>query len=535
MKKFTPLIVAVGLLLSACAATSNQPPEEPSNGLTFIHLNDTYRVGAVEDGKRGGFSRVITLVRGLQAEGRDVHVLHGGDFLYPSLESNLWDGLQMVDAMNFVNAVAPLHVTSGNHEFDRRGPSQLVAAIKASEFDWLGDNYTFKTGDDAADSALQPAFTFEHAGKTIGVFSLTLHALDGGNKRDYLEVDPDYRAAAERTIVELENRGVDMIIGVTHLLMWKDVEVAGLKANHPKLAFIVGGHDHEPQYSAAGETSALVMKGASNARVIWQIDVEFDAAGGFVVSEKRIDVDESISFDPDYEVLADKWGERLLGKFPFLTARVGTAATAMDVREETVRSSETSWGNFITDQMRTAFGAPEADFAFINSGTLRLDDVIEEDILFDDIGRTFGFSSFLRYTTLTGAEFKRVLEAGYRGGPEAQGYFPQISGFRVCIDRSRKEFDRIVSMQVPTEGGWQEIDAEREYMVVVPDFLYGGGDGYELPKDRFASRPGSELKYLVLDAILRAQGLGQAIGVPVTQENRRYHALSDSKERCFND
>ena len=56
-----------------------------------------------------------------------------------------------------------------------------------------------------------------------------------------------------------------------------------------------------------------------------------------------------------------------------------------------------------------------------------------------------------------------------------------------------------------------------------------------LPKDRFASRPGSELKYLVLDAILRAQGLGQAIGVPVTQENRRYHALRDSKERCFND
>ena len=150
MNKITLLIVAVGLLFSACAATSSEQPEERSNGLTFIHLNDIYRVGAVEDGKRGGFSRVVTIVRELQAHGRNVHVLHGGDFLYPSLESNLWDGLQMVDAMNFVDAVAPMHVTSGNHEFDRRGPRQLVAAIQASEFDWLGDNYVLETGDEVA-------------------------------------------------------------------------------------------------------------------------------------------------------------------------------------------------------------------------------------------------------------------------------------------------------------------------------------------------------------------------------------------------
>jgi 2',3'-cyclic-nucleotide 2'-phosphodiesterase (5'-nucleotidase family) len=126
------------------------------------------------------------------------------------------------------------------------------------------------------------------------------------------------------------------------------------------------------------------------------------------------------------------------------------------------------------------------------------------------------------------------MEAGYRGGPSAQGYFPQISGFRVCVDRSRAEYDRIVSLQVPTASGWAEIEPEREYTVVVPDYIYGGGDGYEIPKDRFASRPASELKYLVLDAVLRAQGLGRAVGEPVTRDNRRYHALREPKERCFN-
>ena len=530
MKKIIRLLVATTIFALVACATA---PVEQSSGLTFIHLNDTYRVGAVEDGTAGGFSRVVSVVRELQAQGRDVHILHGGDFLYPSLESQLWDGLQIVDAMNFMDAVAPLHATSGNHEFDRRGPEQLVAAIKASEFDWLGDNYVFKTGDEVADAALKSGFTFAHGDKTVGVFALTLHGDEGGNHRDYVDIDKAYKSVAKRAIVALEDRGVDVIIGVTHVHMWQDVDIARLKAEHPKLAFIVGGHEHEPQYSPGGDGSAVVMKGASNARLIWQIDVDFDAPGSYVVSEKRIQLDESVPFDPEYEVLANKWHGRLLEKFPFLEARIGMAALPMDVREEQVRSSENSWGNFIVDQMRVAFGDPHADLAFINSGTLRIDDYIEGDIRFEDIGRTFGFSSFLRHTTVTGAEFKRIMEAGYRGGPESQGYFPQVSGFRVCVDRSRNEFERIVSLQVPTDDGWTEVDADREYTLVVPDFLYGGGDGYEIPKDRFASRPGSELKYLVLDAILRAQGLGEAVGEPVTLENRRYHQLREGKERCF--
>lgn len=529
MKKYLFLLLPIALLFAACATA----PQATSTGLTFIHLNDTYRVGAVEDGRKGGFSRVVTLLRQLQSEGRDVHVLHGGDFLYPSLESQLWDGLQIVDAMNFIDAVAPLHAVAGNHEFDRRGPQQLIAAIKASEFDWLGDNYEFDTGDAAADSALQTGFTFAHGDKLVGLFSLTLHPDDGGNARDYLKFSDDYMAVAKRVIRAFEERGADLIIGVTHLHMWRDVELAQLQAEHPALAFIVGGHEHEPQYSPAGDGNASVMKGASNAREIWQIDVDFDAAGKPGVTEQRLVLDESIAFDPAYEVLADKWQAELLQLYPFLPARIGTAALAMDVREEVVRSSETSWGNFIADQMRRAFGEPLADLAFINSGTLRIDDYIADDVTFEDIARTFGFSSHLRYMTVTGAEFRRVMEAGYRGGPESQGYFPQVSGFRVCVDRSREAFDRIVSLQVPVESGWQEIDPEAEYLLVVPDFLYRGGDGYELPQDRFVSRPGSELKYLVLDAILAAQGNGKSIGVPVTDANRRFHALQNSAEACF--
>ncbi|MCJ7591808.1 MAG: 5'-nucleotidase C-terminal domain-containing protein, partial [Woeseiaceae bacterium] len=275
------------------------------------------------------------------------------------------------------------------------------------------------------------------------------------------------------------------------------------------------------------------MKGASNARVIWIVDLDFDAAGLPIIAAQRRDLDTSVAVDAEYRVLEDRRRKLLLDKFPFLEARVGTAALAMDAREEAIRSTESSWGNFIVDQMRAAFGKPAADLAFINSGTLRIDDVIEGDILFEDIGRTFGFSSLLRYTTVTGAEFKQIMEAGYRGEGGAQGYFPQVSGFRICVDRSRKDGDRIVSLELPVDDGWSEIVADTTYSLVVPDFLYGGGDGYRIPRDRPASRPASELKYRVLDAILVAQGQGLKVGVAVDKENRRYHELRESKERCF--
>ena len=520
------------MLLAGCAATPESTVAERS-GLTFIHLNDTYRVGAVEDGKLGGFGRVVTIIRDLQAEGREVHVTHGGDLLYPSLESQLWNGLQMVEALNYIDALAPVYFVAGNHEFDRRTPEHLVNALRESEFDWLGDNYHFETGDAAADALLKSRFTFEHGDKTIGIFSLTAHVDDGGNDRDYVPTNKDYLGVAEAAIGDFEAQGVDLVIGLTHLYMATDLQVAELKEKHPTLVFVGGGHDHEADFSAQTDSVAAVVKSASNARAIWRIDIDFDDAGMAQMDARLLDMDERVAIDPDYDLINQKWRARLLELYPFLEAKVGEAAFPMDATEETTRSREIAWGNFIVDQMLTAFGEPAADLAFINSGTLRIDDFIVDDITFEDIGRTFGFSSFLRYMTISGAEFRAVMEAGYRGAGGSQGYFPQIAGFRVCVDRRRPAGQRIVNLQLPVDGKWQEIDAEQEYTLVVPDFLYGGGDGYKLPKDRPASRPGSELKYLVLDGILRAQSEGRAVGEAVDASNARLFELGPANQECF--
>ena len=521
-------LLLVIVLIQACAAQESGP----SKSLTFIHMNDTYRVDAVEEGRSGGFGRVVTIVRELKAEGRDVRILHGGDFLYPSLESQLWDGEQMVEAMNYLDDLAPMYAVPGNHEFDPGDPSDVAERIRESRFDWLADNLSLAIAADV-DERLHKAFTFEAGGRKVGILSLTLFPEDGGNDRAYTPFsNGSYLENAERVIRELESQGVDLIVGLTHLHIGDDLEIAKLKARHPKFMFIVGGHEHEPEYHQASDGVALVAKGASNARTVWRIDVDF-TDGGPKISETLIRVDESIVADPAYQPIADKWRGQLLTMMPFLPGRLADAAVPLDGRETAVRNADSNWGTFIADQMRTAFPGIPADLALVNGGTLRIDDFIAEDITWEDIARTFGFSSHLRHLEMQGKDFRDMLEAGYRGRGPSKGYFPQISGFRVCVDRRRSEGQRIVELQVPADDGWAEIDGDKVYTVVAPDYLVRGGDGYDFSQALHISPAGSELKYLVLDAVMQIQAEGGKVGSATDPDSLRFNTLPDGRARCF--
>jgi len=520
------------VFVCGCASPGNVGELRKRDGVTFLHLNDTYRVDAVEEGRRGGFGRVATLVRELRATGRDVRILHGGDFLYPSLESQLWNGEQMVEAMNFLDELAPMYAVPGNHEFDSRTPDVVIARVRESQFDWLGDNLKLATGEADVDQSMRSGFTFTTGDRTVGIFAVTVQPEHGGNSREYTPFSGGYIENAERVIQQFEADGVDLIIGLTHVHLATDIEIAKLKRRHPKFEFIVGGHEHEVQHEVGDADNATIMKGASNARTIWQIDVEFTDAGP-ESSGRMIDVDETIELDPEYQLIADKWRARLLDLIPFLPSRIGDAAVPLDGREVSVRSGDSNWGMFIADQMRTAFRNPPADLAFVNGGTLRIDDYIAEDITFEDIGRTFGFSSYLRYMTMKGGDFRQTLEAGYRGNGLGKGYFPQISGFRVCVDQNRPNGQRIVQMQVPTDDGWRDIEAAKAYSVVATDYVYRGGDGYDFTAATDVSRPGSELKFLVLDAVIRAQAAGEKVGEPLSTDMQRFWILPNGRDLCF--
>jgi len=501
-RPYRKLLAAAALALLASSAASAQ-----QRTLTVLQLNDVYRIDAVENGRAGGIGRVVTLAERAKEGGAEVRVLHAGDAIAPSLESRYFAGLQMIDALNYLDSVAPLLFVPGNHEFDERRPAMLAGAIQASRFPWLAGNVALATGDSAADRRVgRDTVIVAASGLRVGVFTLTF--MD--SPRDYARPDSAFVEDAERMIRGLEARGADVIVGLTHLANDTDRQVSRLRRRHPKFAWICGGHEHYRLSDPLTDSTALITKGDSNARGIWRVTL----TGGRRASARAeaVAVDSTIPVDPGYERrVTQAWAARLREKVPFLDVPIGRSETLLDASESTVRNAESAWGDWLADQMRTAFPTQPADIAVLNGGALRIDDVFGDTLRWEHLARTFGFPTRVALVSLRGTDVRGMLERSVSGG-EGEGRFLQVSGLRVRFDRARPEGGRVLDVQVQRGAAWAPLAADSVYTVAVPDYLFGGGDGYTFAKNAVASvPPGPDLKLLAFDALAALYARGEAI------------------------
>ncbi|HYH78271.1 MAG TPA: 5'-nucleotidase C-terminal domain-containing protein [Longimicrobium sp.] len=495
---------AAALLLAAAPGAA----QRTGPTLSVLQLNDVYRIDAVQNGQAGGLGRVVTLAHQAKAAGTETMVFHAGDAIAPSLESRYFGGLQMVAALNHLHAAAPLLFVPGNHEFDERRQGSFVAAVKASRFPWLAGNLALSTGDDAVDRALgRDTLLVTRGGLKVGVFTLTF--ID--SPRDWARADSAFVQDAERMIAALERRGAEVIVGLTHLDRATDREISRLRRRHPRFAWISGGHEHYRLSDPLSDSTALITKGQSNARGIWRVTLSRAGRRGMATAE-AIAIDSTIAIDPGYQAqVADVWQARLLERVPFLNAVIGRSETMMDATEETVRNAESAWGNWLADQMRTAFPSIRTDAAVLNGGAMRVDDAFGDTLRWEHLARTFGFPTRVALVTLRGSEVKAMLENGVSGG-QGEGRFLQLSGLKVAFDRSRPDGQRVLDVQVQRDSAWAPLAADGTYVVAVPDYLYGGGDRYTFAARAVAKvEPGPDLKLIAFDALSAAYARGQAI------------------------
>ncbi|HET9983227.1 MAG TPA: 5'-nucleotidase C-terminal domain-containing protein [Longimicrobiales bacterium] len=497
-------------LLAPAFAAAQQRGRTPE--LTVIQLNDIYRIDGVQQGRAGGPGRVATLISRAEAEtGRPVVVLHAGDFIAPSLESRYFRGRQMIDAMNLLDARAPLLAVPGNHEFDEKRPDMLAGAIAPSRFTWLGSNLALHTGDAAADARLRRDTILTAGRLRVGVFALTF--LDA--PRPYAQADSDVVAAAERQIRALEAAGANVIVGLTHLDFRTDQRVARLRARHPRFLWIAGGHEHQLIHQPLTKRTALITKGDSNARRVWRVALGLDGKRPWV-REDSVPLDATTPVDEAYgREVAAAYRDSMLAKVPFYQAVIGRSAVPLDGTEETVRGAESNWADWLTDLMRTAFPDDTADIAVLNGGAIRVDDVFRDTIRWEQLARTFGFPTRVGLVRVTGADVREMLEHSVSGNA-GEGRFLQVSGLAFTFDRRRAEGQRVLAVRTGKPGAWTDLVADSTYLVAVPDYIYAGGDGYT-----FASRasrrvpPGPDLKLMAFDALAGAFARGEAIAPKV--------------------
>lgn len=497
--------LVAGLLLAAAPAAA----QELRPAVTFIQLNDVYRIDAVDSGAAGGIGRVVTLAeRTRRAGGAPVMVLHAGDFIAPSLESRYFEGQQMIAALNFLHARAPIVAVPGNHEFDERRPGMLAGAIRASRFPWLAGNLQLRTGDPETDRRMGRDTVLEVGGMRIGVFTVTF--LDG--PRDYVLEDTAYVESARRQIRALEARGVDAIVGLTHVDLGLDRRIAAMRAEHPRLLWIAGGHEHYLIEEPLTDSTAAITKGDSNARRVWRVTVG-RRGGRPALRAEAVALDASVPVDAAYRREVEQvWAARMRERVPFFDQVVGRTATRLDATEDVVRGEESAWGSYLADVMRTAFPTVPADVAVLNGGAIRIDDTFEGEIRWEHLARTFGFPTRVGLLWLRGRDLRQTLLEHSVAGGRGEGRFLQVSGLRFTFDRARPPGSRVTSVEVGGGDRWAPLEDERVYVVAVPDYLFAGGDGY-LAHNRavLSVPPGADLRLLAFDALSAAYARGEAI------------------------
>lgn len=486
-------------------------PREAAAQVTVYQINDVYRIDAVDNGTAGGLGRISTLVEQSKQAGESVLILHGGDFIAPSLESQYWGGRQIIDALNFLHDQAPLLVVPGNHEYDARNPAMLADAVQASRFPWIASNLQLTTGT-AADARIQADTIIEIGGMRLGIFGLTM--ID--EPRSYARVDSMYVGIAIKRIRALDEAGADVIVALSHLPVELDTTIAKLRGAHPKFVWVVSGHEHNSFAFPLSANRALVTNAESNARDVYRIILSADSAGPRA-SVETFALDSTIAENAAYDsTVVQPYRAKLKDIIPFIDQRIGTAGVALDAREETVRGAESNWGNYLTDVMRNAYPDFPADIAVLNGGAIRLDDVVSGPIRWEHLARTFGFPTRVALVWLRGADVvSRVLEQSVSAVP-GNGRFLQVSGVKFAFDWRKPVGSRVSNVRVQRNGAWAPIDSAAVYVVAVPDYSYGGGDGYTFRgRALMTVPPGPDLKYLVFDALTDAFAKGRPIAPKV--------------------
>lgn len=450
------------LLLAACAGAPSPNPPMPDDGgarITILHINDVYEIAPVEGGKSGGLARVATLLQQLKAQDPSTRMFLGGDFLSPSaigtarVDGERLAGRQMVAVLN--GAGLDL-ATFGNHEFDL-SLSELAKRVAESRFAYVSTNVTDSLGAPLfgiprhlvlrlTDSRGRPA--------RIGIVGATIDQVRKPNLR-YEPPIPSLRRE-----IALFRDSVDAIVALTHLSLTGDIQLADSVAD---LDLILGGHEHENWSVRRGARFTPIVKADANVRSVAIVRLDVGAGRRAGVDWRIVTITDSLPEDPAVSALVTHWTQLAYNAFRkdglHPDRLVATIPLALDAREAIIRNGENGFTRLLTGAFRAA--APDAQVALVNSGSVRLDDLLSPGPVTEyDVIRILPFGGKAVVVEMTGALLKRALEQGdaNRG----------LGGFLLNDGAVR------------TAHGWQiggtPLDTLRRYTVVTPDFLVSGGE-----------------------------------------------------------
>ena len=520
------------LLLSACALGGQVAPVAPvptvaseTVDVQLLAINDFH--GALEPAAgpngevgfqdAGGMEYLATHLARLKATNPNTVVVSAGDNIGGTpLLSSLSHDEASIEALN----LAGLQIsTVGNHELDEgwwelariaTGGCHPVDGCQdgtpfaGAAFEYLAANISLDpqqadprmvaragvTG--TAPRPLFPAFTIRDVGGVrIGFIGLILQGAPGviapASIRG-LTFGPEAEAANEAA-GQLRQQGVRAIVVLIHeggTPASADINgcdrlsadfVDLVRRMSDDIDVVVSGHTHRAYNCTIG--TKLVTSAASTGRIVTDIDLRLDRAGGAIISKSarnRVvtrDVEKhaaATALIASYRSVAGAIAGRVVGTFEASLFR------------EPNEAGESPLGDVIADAMlegAAAVPGGAAVVAFTNPGGIRGDIVRpagggHATATYAQLFAVQPFGNTVVVKTLTGAAIVDLLEEQFGLG---RTRILQVSrGFTYAYDRSRPRGQRIDRASVRI-AGMPLVLAER-YRVATIDYLWAGGDGF---------------------------------------------------------
>lgn len=466
-------LLFAALALFACKTAQKPTGDDGIIEIQFLQMNDVYEISPAPSDNTGGLARVAAIRKELLVKNPNTYTVLAGDFISPSVlgtlkyEGKRIRGRHMVETLNTLGLD---WIVFGNHEFDYDDLADLQARLDESKFTWFGANVRLK-----GQTWTQQFFKNKQGGGTeicpdnqivtvkdadgttirLGVFGVLL---DTGRK-PWAEYS-DWFAAAQKNYAELRPN-TDLVIALTHVDAADDKKIAALL---PDIPLIMGGHEHDNQIYKIGKST--IAKADANAKTVYVHTLRYDkkTKTSAVKSELRR-VNASTADEPATAAVVAKWEKiknESLESSGFAPASVVTQLKEpLDCREAVVRHTQCKAGEIITGAMiAAAKTSPEC--AILNSGSIRVDDVLSGTLTELDVVRMLPFGGGISEVEMRGSMLRRTLEASMTN--KGKGGYLQLRDIR---------HDEAARRWIVAE---KPLDDARLYRVALPDFLLTGNE-----------------------------------------------------------
>ncbi|BEP29180.1 5'-nucleotidase C-terminal domain-containing protein [Helicovermis profundi] len=450
----------------------------PAHTIDIVEFND-FHGNVAEDvnswGKNIGMAKMVGEINDLKAKNPNTVVISGGDNYQGTAISNLTYGKPVNEMMKAVGTTAS---AVGNHEFDW-GQDYLSKWSKEGNFDYLASNiYVTSTGKPV--EWAKPYKIIEVDGVKIGLIGLahpdTLTLTKAENVTG-LEFRDPVKAAQEWIDFLKAGKAAegtpDVIIAVTHLDSAQNYDTKEITGSAVTLANgvtgldgIISAHSHKTVYGKVN--GVAIVQAYKYGRALGHLTITLDANNKLLNVEPTVDAVYKVKND----IIPDPSTEKVLATYeenfaPILKEVVGkTTATFTNNRKD---DNVTPLGQWVCEVMANKVGV---QVGIQNGGGLRRD-MYAGDITMGDMYEIMPFDNALVTMDLPGKDLRAAIEHGISNPDVSNGSF---SGLLVTYDPAKEFGQRIVSIKL-ADG--TPLDDNKNYSVVVNDFMFGGGDKYD--------------------------------------------------------